>query len=108
TSTDAFGVRHQSCPEDRGQTPILGGGSVSDPDPGVLMGAPVKVDKLHVTARAPDGTVTSIVSDVSFSIEPGQVLALIGESGSGKTTIARALMGHASRGCRREGGSTRM
>ena len=32
------------------------------------------------------------VSDVSFSLRPGERLGLIGESGSGKTTMATALM----------------
>ncbi len=32
------------------------------------------------------------------------MLALIGESGSGKTTIALALLGYARRGCRLSGG----
>jgi peptide/nickel transport system ATP-binding protein len=31
--------------------------------------------------------------EVSFSIQPGQVLAVVGESGCGKTTLALALMG---------------
>ena len=36
------------------------------------------------------------------------MLALIGESGSGKTTIALALMGYARRGCRIAAGSVRI
>jgi len=64
------------------------------------MGAIVQVEHLSVTARDADGRILPIVDDVSFRIEPGEVLALIGESGSGKTTIALALMGHARRGCR--------
>ncbi|HKI93593.1 MAG TPA: ATP-binding cassette domain-containing protein [Gaiellaceae bacterium] len=32
------------------------------------------------------------VSDVSLDVEPGQVLSLIGESGSGKTTIGRMIL----------------
>src|SRR5438094_10527089 len=72
------------------------------------MGAIVQVEHLSVTARGADGRIAPIVDDVSFRIEPGEVLALIGESGSGKTTIALALMGHARRGCRIAGGSVKI
>jgi peptide/nickel transport system ATP-binding protein len=67
------------------------------------MGALVVVDKLAVSAG--DNT---LVDALSFTIKPGEVLALIGESGSGKTTTALALMGHARRGCRISGGSVRI
>ena len=67
------------------------------------MGATVVVDKLSVSA----GNAT-LVDALSFTIRPGEVLALIGESGSGKTTTALALMGHARRGCRVSGGSVRI
>src|SRR3954467_1991128 len=67
------------------------------------MGATVIVDKLSVCASS-----TTLVDALSFTIRPGEVLALIGESGSGKTTTALALMGHARRGCRISGGSVRL
>ncbi|HSV81302.1 MAG TPA: ABC transporter ATP-binding protein [Ramlibacter sp.] len=72
------------------------------------MGAHVIVDKLHIVARNDGGAESSIVKEVSFHIQPGEVLALIGESGSGKTTIGLALMGYARRGCRIAGGSVRI
>ena len=34
---------------------------------------------------------TEVLSDISFSLEKGQVLSIIGSSGSGKTTLLRCL-----------------
>src|SRR5260370_33886556 len=72
------------------------------------MAALVEVSGLHVTAAAEGGKPSDIVRDIGFSIERGEVLALIGESGSGKTTIALTLLGYAKRGCRIAGGSGRI
>jgi len=36
------------------------------------------------------------VCDVSFSLEPGETLAMVGESGAGKTTLARSIIGLAT------------
>src|SRR5262249_11239832 len=33
-----------------------------------------------------------VLTDVSFTVEPGQVVALVGPSGAGKTTIANLLL----------------
>lgn len=68
----------------------------------------VEVSNLHVTATGDGGEPSDIVRDIGFSIDRGEVLALIGESGSGKTTIALALLGYARRGCRIAGGSVRI
>ena len=37
-------------------------------------------------------TLVRAVDDVSFSIEPGETLGLVGESGCGKTTLGRAVI----------------
>jgi peptide/nickel transport system ATP-binding protein len=68
----------------------------------------VQVTGLNVVARDKTGHETPIVKNVSFSLARGEVLALIGESGSGKTTIALSLMGHARTGCRIDSGTIRI
>ena len=68
----------------------------------------MQVSGLNVLARDPAGNDIAIVKNVGFSIPRGEVLALIGESGSGKTTIALALMGYVRSGCRIGGGSIRI
>ncbi|TGT54046.1 ABC transporter ATP-binding protein [Mesorhizobium sp. M00.F.Ca.ET.170.01.1.1] len=64
----------------------------------------VKVRELKVDAKTDSGRLVEIIRDVSFDIFAGEVVALIGESGSGKTTIALTLMGYARPGCRISGG----
>jgi peptide/nickel transport system ATP-binding protein len=59
----------------------------------------VAVENLRVIAHADDGREIPLVDDIRFTVQKGEVLALIGESGSGKTTIALALMGYARHGC---------
>jgi peptide/nickel transport system ATP-binding protein len=49
-----------------------------------------------------------IVDDVAFSVAPGQCLALVGESGCGKTSTALALLGHAREGTRIARGTVRL
>ena len=46
----------------------------------------------NVVAVAPGGNVP-ILKGVSFALQPGEVLAVVGPSASGKTTLARALAG---------------
>jgi len=60
----------------------------------------VAVENLRVIAHGEDGREIPLVDDIRFTVQKGEVLALIGESGSGKTTIALALMGYARHGCR--------
>jgi peptide/nickel transport system ATP-binding protein len=68
----------------------------------------LEVSHLSVAARSRAGLLAPIVSDVSFALEPGKVIALIGETGSGKSTIALACMGYARPGCTIVGGGVRL
>ena len=68
----------------------------------------LEVRDLSVIARQRRGEVLSIVERVSFEVRAGEVIALIGESGSGKTTISLACMGYARPGCEITGGSVRL
>ncbi|MEM7742306.1 MAG: ABC transporter ATP-binding protein [Pseudomonadota bacterium] len=59
---------------------------------------------LKIEARPIDKPPIPIVKGVSFDIMPGQVVALIGESGSGKTTISLASLGYTKPGLFFSGG----
>ncbi|MGE7418226.1 ABC transporter ATP-binding protein, partial [Methylobacterium tarhaniae] len=65
----------------------------------------VEVRDLRIQARTDAGRIVEIIRGVSFDIDEGEIVALIGESGSGKTTIALDLMGYTRPGCRVTGGT---
>lgn len=52
----------------------------------------LKLDSGTISAKL-EQSEKELVSGVRFSMEEGRSLALIGETGSGKTMIARSIMG---------------
>ncbi len=54
----------------------------------------LEVRGLKIEAKKEDGTPIPIVKGVDFVVKAGQVVALIGESGSGKTTISLAALAY--------------
>lgn len=55
------------------------------------MGELLEVKNLSVSLFTPDGEVQA-VRDVSFSLGAGEVLAIVGESGCGKSVLCRSIM----------------
>ena len=52
----------------------------------------VKLEDVYKKFQRPGGPVVNAVNGVSFEISSGETVALIGESGSGKSTIARLAL----------------
>jgi peptide/nickel transport system ATP-binding protein len=52
----------------------------------------LQIDDLSVLIRRP-GRQVAALSDVSFSVAAGEVVGLVGESGGGKSMVARAIVG---------------
>jgi ABC-type multidrug transport system fused ATPase/permease subunit len=60
------------------------------PDPAFTLHGQIAFD--HVEFRYPSRQEIIVLKDVSFSIDPGQQIALVGPSGAGKSTIASLLL----------------
>ena len=64
----------------------------------------LEVKDLRIEAPKKDGPAIQIVKDVSFTVKAGEVVALIGESGSGKTTISLGALAYTKPGLEFSGG----
>ncbi len=49
--------------------------------------------RVEALAVAPPGAERPVIAEIAFALEPGDVLAVVGPSASGKSTLARALVG---------------
>jgi ABC-type oligopeptide transport system ATPase subunit len=52
----------------------------------------LSVEDVRVEFDTPGGTVRAL-DGVSLTVNPGETVAVVGESGCGKTTLARAVLG---------------
>jgi peptide/nickel transport system ATP-binding protein len=57
-----------------------------------MMSALLEVDNLSVGMRNGEGWLVPVLENLSFSVEAGQTIALVGESGCGKSMTALAIM----------------
>ena len=53
----------------------------------------LEIKNISYTYKNKDKTVSNVFADLSFSIEDGDILALVGPSGAGKTTLLRLISG---------------
>jgi peptide/nickel transport system ATP-binding protein len=67
-----------------------------------------EVEDLVISAVRDDGSQLDIVKGVNFQVHKGEVVALIGESGSGKTTISLSALGYCKPGLSFTGGEARL
>ncbi len=63
-----------------------------DPSPGPPLGGAIEFQNVSFAYTAPGGESTTVLRDASFRIAPGEIVALTGPSGGGKTTIADLLL----------------
>lgn len=68
------------------------------------MSGKLSIEGLSVEGRTPSGQWATIVRSVDVEVKRGQVVALIGESGAGKTTVALTALGYCRPGTRAVGG----
>jgi ATP-binding cassette, subfamily C, bacterial CydD len=67
-------------------------GRLAPPSPGV---APVRLEHVSFAYPAREG---DVLCDVDLQLHPGETVALVGESGGGKSTVATLLLGLATPG----------
>ena len=72
-----------------------------------MTGALLEISHLSITLPTRYGALTA-VDDVSFSIAPGEVLGVVGESGAGKSITAAAIIGLLEPPLRQSGGEIRL
>ncbi len=80
--------RIMDSPSSRPDAELLGSRSNWQPTDGMLL----EVDDLQVEFRTRDG-VAKAINGVTFHLKEGETLAILGESGSGKSVTAQAIMG---------------
>ncbi len=61
--------------------------------PGMSLPTPQGRVQFESVSAAPPGSQTAVLKNINFTVSPGEVLGVIGPSASGKSTLARVLVG---------------
>lgn len=67
----------------------------------------LEVEQLTVGVNI-DGQRTKLIEDVSFRVAPSQIVGLVGESGCGKSTVVKSILGILGKGLARDHGQIRI
>jgi ATP-binding cassette subfamily C exporter for protease/lipase len=66
---------------------------LQEPPPKLKIPAPTGHLVVSDVMARPPGSKATVLREVSFTVKPGRVLAIVGPSGSGKSSLARLLVG---------------
>jgi peptide/nickel transport system ATP-binding protein len=71
-----------------------------------MSGPILEVRGLKLAIRTDEG-IARVLDNIDFALEPGSILGIVGESGCGKSTVVRAILGILPRGATVEAGEIR-
>ena len=80
----------------------------SNPREGPSPAPLLSVRGLHVSYTGSHGDELTVLEDLDLEVAPGELVAIVGPSGTGKSTLARALTGELGRQARPHGGEARL